>query len=162
MRHFASRRAMDIDGLGEKLIEQLVDRRLVRSVADLYGLRMAQLLPLERMGEKSAKKLLAAIERSRETTLERFIYALGIREVGEATARPWRGISATSSARGADEEDLQAVPDVGPVVARHVQRFFASAANRRSLRRCRRRGALARARHAAAEGTSPWRGRPGW
>jgi DNA ligase (NAD+) len=129
--HFASRRAMDIDGLGERLIEQLVDRRLVSSVADLYGLRMAQLLPLERMGEKSAKKLLAAIERSRETTLERFIYALGIREVGEATAtslaRHFRDLAALA---GASEEDLQAVPDVGPVVARHVQRFFASAANR--------------------------------
>src|SRR5690606_5676423 len=86
LRHFVSRRAMDIDGLGEKLIDQLVDRELVHDPADLYALDVPTLAGLERMGEKSAEKLYAAIARSRETTLARFLYALGIPEVGEATA----------------------------------------------------------------------------
>ncbi|GAB3277235.1 NAD-dependent DNA ligase LigA [Parahaliea aestuarii] len=125
LRHFVSRRAMDIDGLGDKLIEQLVDQQLIDNAAGLYRLQRDQLVGLERMGEKSADKLLQALEKSRHTTLERFIFALGIREVGEATARnlarhfgSWEALSAAS------EEKLLEVPDVGPVVADHLRQFF--------------------------------------
>ncbi len=125
LRHFASRRAMDIDGLGDKLIEQLVDRELVHSVADLYRIDAATLAGLERMGEKSAANLVAAIDQSRATTLPRFLYALGIREVGEATAaalaQHFRSLEALAAA---DEEALQQVTDVGPVVAHFVREFF--------------------------------------
>ena len=125
--HFASRRAMDIDGLGDKLIEQLVDRGLVRSVADLYHLKQEELCALERMGEKSAQKLLAAIDGSRRTTLARFLFALGIREVGEATAAALAThLGSLEAIAAADEETLMAIPDVGPVVAAHVRGFFAS------------------------------------
>ncbi len=127
IRHFASRRAMDIDGLGDKLVEQLVDEGLVRNVAGLYQLQREQLLGLERMGEKSADNLLAALDTSRNTTLPRFIFALGIREVGEATALSlachfgnWEALAAAS------EERLLAVSDVGPVVADHLRQFFDS------------------------------------
>lgn len=123
--HFASRRAMDIDGLGDKLIEQLVDRQILQSVADLYRLDRDTLIGLERMGEKSADNLLAAIEASKETTLERFIFSLGIREVGEATARnlaqhfgSWEALAAAS------EEAFLEVSDIGPVVADHLRQFF--------------------------------------
>lgn len=131
IRHFASRRAMDIEGLGEKLVEQLVDRGLVSSPADLYRLDRETLAGLERMGPKSAQNLVDALSKSRETTLARFLFALGIREVGEATAQAladrYPEIGALAAA---DEEALQQVPDVGPVVARHVATFFRQAHNR--------------------------------
>ncbi len=128
LRHFAARRAMDIDGLGDKLIEQLVDRGLVRNVADLYHLTQEQLCALERMGEKSAQKLLGAIEKSRQTTLPRFLFALGIREVGEATAVSLANhLGSLEAIAAADEDTLMAIPDVGPVVAAHVWGFFTSA-----------------------------------
>jgi DNA ligase (NAD+) len=134
--HFASRRAMDIDGLGERVIEQLVERGLLHSVADIYSLNEAQLLPLERMGEKSAARLLAAIDASRETTLPRFLFALGIREVGEATAAALASeFTDLERLMDADEERLLAVPDVGPVVADHLRRFFDSEGNRAVIRR---------------------------
>ncbi|MAC33459.1 MAG: DNA ligase (NAD(+)) LigA [Haliea sp.] len=130
IRHFVSRRAMDIDGLGEKLVEQLVDRELVATVADLYRLPREAWLSLERMGEKSVDNLLAALEASKDTTLPRFIFALGIREVGEATANnlashfgSWEALAA------ADEEALLEVPDVGPVVADHLRQFLDSRDN---------------------------------
>ncbi len=127
IRHFVSRRAMDVDGLGDKLIEQLVDRELVHNVADLYRLDRATLLTLERMGEKSADNLLDALQKSRETTLERFVYALGIREVGEATARNLaRHFGSWERLSSAGEDELLAVPDVGPVVADHLLQFFAT------------------------------------
>jgi DNA ligase (NAD+) len=129
--HFASRRAMDIDGLGEKLVDQLVEAGLVRTPADLYRLTSAQLAELERMGEKSATNLVAAIDRSRRTTLARFVFALGIRNVGEATARDlaaaFGGIEALMSA---DLQQLQQVPDVGPIVAQSIVDFFAEPHNR--------------------------------
>lgn len=125
IRHFASRRAMDIEGLGEKLVGQLVDRGLIKSPADIYSLDLATLAGLERMGEKSARNLLDAIQASKQPGLARFLYALGIREVGEATAlalaRYFGGIEGLQQA---DEAQLQQVPDVGPVVAAHVYRFF--------------------------------------
>ena len=131
LRHFVGRRALDIDGLGAKLIEQLVDRGLVRSVADLFTLDAATLGALQRMGEKSAAKLLAALAASRDTTLARFVFALGIREVGEATAEALAGhFGALEAIAAADREALEAVADVGPVVAEHVRQFFASPRNR--------------------------------
>lgn len=127
IKHFASRRAMDIEGLGDKLVEQLVDQKMVENVAGLYHLDKGRLLTLERMGEKSADNLLAAIEKSKATTLPRFIFALGIREVGEATARnlaqhfgSWEALVAAS------EDTLLDVADVGPVVADHLRQFFDS------------------------------------
>ena len=127
IRHFASRRAMDIDGLGDKLVEQLVDRGLVHNVADLYRLEREQLVALERMGGKSADNLLAALESSKRTTLARFIYALGIREVGETTAGNLaRYFGNWQALASAPEEDLQQIEDVGPVVARHLRQFFSS------------------------------------
>lgn len=125
LRHYASRKAMDIDGLGEKLIEMLVDKGLLHSLVDIYRLEHADLAGLERMGDKSASNLLAAIERSKTTTFARFIYALGIREVGEATARNLaQAFPSLSTLEEADEAALQAVPDIGEVVARHIQVFF--------------------------------------
>ncbi len=129
--HFCSRRAMDIEGLGERLAEQLVERGLVRTVADLYRLDAERLAGLERMGERSAANLVAAIDRSRRTTLARLLYALGIREVGEATAAALaERFGSLEALRAADEEALLAVPDVGPVVAREVRAFFAEERNR--------------------------------
>ena len=123
--HFSSRRAMDIDGLGEKLIRQLVEKKYVDNVADLYHLEQEQLAGMERMAEKSAANVLAAIEKSKNTTLERFIYALGIREVGEATALALANhFGSLELVRNATAEELEKVPDVGPVVARHIRLFF--------------------------------------
>ncbi|MDE2252193.1 MAG: NAD-dependent DNA ligase LigA [Gammaproteobacteria bacterium] len=131
LRHFASRRALDIEGLGEKLIDQLVDRGLVANPADFYGLSPGQLAGLERMGEKSAANVLAALERSKRTTLPRFLHALGIRDVGEATAAALAAHFGTLDAlRHASAEQILEVPDVGPVIAAHVHEFFASPANR--------------------------------
>lgn len=125
IRHFASRLAMDIEGLGEKLIEQLVDQKLVKSVADLYALTQKQLAELERMGDKSAENLIAAIEKSKHTTLPRFLYSLGIREVGEATALNLaKHFSDLEPLLIASEEDLMQVQDVGPVAAHSVYDFF--------------------------------------
>jgi DNA ligase (NAD+) len=130
IKHFASRRAMDITGLGDKLIEQLVDEGLVSNVAELYALSEEKLLQLDRMGEKSAENVLAALEASKRTTLPRFIFALGIREVGEATALNLaRHFGDWSALAMAAEADLQAVEDVGPVVAEHLLQFFASNSN---------------------------------
>ena len=129
--HFVSRRAMDIDGLGDKLIAQLVDSERVATAVDLYHLRAADLLGLERMGEKSADNVIKAIDASRQTTLARFIYALGITQVGEVTARALAShFSRLEALMTASDDDLLAVPDVGPVVSESIQRFFAQAHNR--------------------------------
>jgi DNA ligase (NAD+) len=128
--HFASRRAMDIQGLGDKLVDQLVERDWIKSPADLFALRAAQLATLERFGEKSAQKLETAIETAKHTSLPRFLYALGIRDVGEATALALAQYFATLDAlRAATAEDVQQVPDVGPVVARNVAAYFGDAEN---------------------------------
>jgi DNA ligase (NAD+) len=129
--HFASRRAMNIEGLGEKLIDQLVDSGLVGNVADLYRLQREQLVGLERMGELSADNLLRELERSKRPDLERLLFALGIREVGEVTARSLaRHFVELPALIRADEEALIEVSDVGPVVAAHVRAFFREAHNR--------------------------------
>jgi DNA ligase (NAD+) len=129
--HFASRRAMDIEGLGDKLVEQLVDKGLVATPADLYGLSQEQVAGLERMAEKSAANLIAAIETSRGRTLARFVFALGIRHVGEQTAKDLaRYFGALDALMNADEYALLAVPDVGPVVAASIVAFFREPHNR--------------------------------
>ncbi len=133
--HFASRRALDIEGLGDKLVEQLVDQKLVdqnlvHTPADLYKLDLATLVNLDRMGEKSAYNLLGAIEHSKQTTLARFIYALGIRNVGETTAKELaRHFGMLDNFIAADEARLQQVPDVGPIVAQSITTFFAEPHN---------------------------------
>ncbi|TGD75202.1 NAD-dependent DNA ligase LigA [Mangrovimicrobium sediminis] len=125
IKHFASRRAMDIEGLGDKLVEQLVDAGMLETVADIYKLEREPLVALERMGEKSADNLLEALERSKSTTLPRFIFALGIREVGEATALGLaRHFGDFDKLAAASEEKLLEVEDVGPVVADHLRQFF--------------------------------------
>lgn len=125
LKHFASRKAMDIDGLGDKLIEQLVDKQWLQSPADLYRLSARELAYLPRMGEKSAENIVAAITASKQTTLPRFLYALGIREVGEATALNLAQHFLTLSAlQQADMTALEQVPDVGHVVASHIYQFF--------------------------------------
>ena len=125
IRHFASRRAMNIEGLGSKLIDQLVERDIVKTPADLYRLTAEQLAELERLGEKSAQKLVAAIEKSKSTTYARFLYGLGIGNVGEATASALANeFGSLEELLGADEERLQQVPDIGPIVATAIHAFF--------------------------------------
>ncbi len=134
--HFASRHALDIDGLGEKLVTQLVERELVQTVADLFSLTREQLIGLDRMGEKSADNLLASLGRSRDTTLPRFLYALGISQVGEVTAAQLAAhYGELAPLMEADEESLQAVPDVGPVVAQSTCHFFRQPHNREVIER---------------------------
>ncbi len=126
IKHYVSRKAMDVDGLGEKLVEQLVDGGHITSVADLYDLQLEKLSAMDRMGEKSASNLLNALEQSKQTTLARFIYSLGIREVGEATARNLsQAFGDIGPLMTADADQLQMVNDVGPIVARFIVDFFA-------------------------------------
>jgi DNA ligase (NAD+) len=139
--HFASRRAMDIEGLGDKLVEQLVDADIVRTPADLYKLGVAALAALERMADKSAANVVAAIDASRRTTLARFIFALGIRHVGEATAKDLaRHFGNLEALEGADEAELLEVHDVGPVLAQSIHQFFAEAHNREVIAQLRAAG----------------------
>ena len=131
LRHFASRHAMDIEGLGEKLIDQLVDGERVRTPADIYRLQQADLVALDRMADKSAANVIAAIDRSRDATLARFIFALGIRHVGEATARDLAAhFGSLASLMAASEVELLEVRDVGPVLAESIRDFFAEPHNR--------------------------------
>jgi DNA ligase (NAD+) len=136
--HFAQRRAMDIEGLGEKLVDQLVEGQVIRTVADLYRLGLVGLTSLERMGEKSAQNLLAALEQSKHTTLPRFLYGLGIRHVGEATAKDLaRHFGGLDAIMEAGVEQLLEVPDVGPVVAESIHTFFQQAHNREVVEQLR-------------------------
>ncbi|WP_374759964.1 NAD-dependent DNA ligase LigA [Acidithiobacillus thiooxidans] len=139
--HFASRKAMDIRGLGEKLITQLVDRELVKTVADIYSLNEDVLCGLERMARKSAQNLLAEIAASRQTQLWRFLYALGIRQVGETTAKSLaEHFGDIDPLMAADEAQLQNIPDVGPIVAESVQHFFAQSHNQEVITALRTAG----------------------
>jgi DNA ligase (NAD+) len=141
LRHFASRRAMDIDGLGERLVEQLVESNRVTTPADLYTLTLDELAALERMGPKSAANLVAALERSKRTTLPRFLYALGIRDVGEATALALaEHFGDLEPLQQASFDEIQQVRDVGPVVAAHVREFFDEARNRKVIEQLRAAG----------------------
>jgi DNA ligase (NAD+) len=134
--HFASRGAMDIDGMGEKIVDQLVDKQLVKDPSDLYHLTQEQLARLDRMAEKSAANLVASIDRSRVTTLPRLLHALGIRHVGEASAAALsRHFGSLESIMDASEADLMKVEDVGPAVAQSLRAFFTDKANRRVVKR---------------------------
>ncbi len=136
LKHFASRTAMDIEGLGTKLIEQLVDAGRLKQPADLYTLTAEELANLERMGEKSAENVVAALEKSKDTELERFLFALGIREVGRATAKALaQHFGDLPAISAADAEALEAVPDVGPIVAGRILQFFAEPQNAAQVQR---------------------------
>ncbi len=125
IKHFASRKALDIDGLGDKLVDQLVEAGLIDDIADLYSLRVDQVAGLERMGNKSAENLINALEKSRRPSFARFLFALGIREVGEATAATLAAnFDSIETLEQADSEALQQLPDIGPVVAQHIETFF--------------------------------------
>lgn len=138
IKHFASRKAMDIDGLGDKLVDVLVEKDWVKSPADLYRLSKAELATLPRMAAKSAENLKNAITATRETTLARFLYALGIREVGEATAKALaRHFKTFDAVQSASSEQLQEVPDVGTVVAEHIVRFFRESHNENVVKELR-------------------------
>ena len=151
--HFASRGAMDIEGLGVKLIEQLVGAGLVKTPADFYRLRVADLMPLERMAEKSAQNVIDAIERSKHTTLPRFVYALGIRNVGETVAELLaEHFDSVEALLGADEEELSAIHGVGDVIAREIRAWASVAANRGVVERLLEAGVtFARAPRAASQ-----------
>ena len=141
LKHFVSRRAMDIDGLGAKVIEQLVAMDRIKTPADLYGLDVEELAAMERMGEKSAQNLVNAIEKSKNTTLARFLFGLGIREVGEATAANLAGhFGSLQGIVDASDEQLLEVPDVGPVVAKRIRTFLDESHNRDVIERLREAG----------------------
>ena len=138
IKHFASRKALNIDGLGDKMVEQLFDAGLIRHVDDLYSLDVEAVAALERMGKKSAENLIAALESSKSTTLERFIYALGIRNAGEGTAKGLaRYFGSLEAIQAANEETLKLVPDIGVIVAANVAQFFAEAHNRDTIQHLR-------------------------
>ncbi len=130
IKHFVSRRAMDIEGLGSKLVDQLVDAGTISTVADIYSLEVSQLSGLERLAEKSAQNLMSAISKSKQTTLPKFLFALGVPQIGETTAAQLAThLGDLESIRAAGEEDLQNVPDIGPIVAHNVVEFFAQPHN---------------------------------
>ncbi len=138
IKHFASRKALNIDGLGDKMVEQLFDAGLIRHVDDLYSLDVEAVAALERMGKKSAENLIAALESSKSTTLERFIYGLGIRNAGEGTAKGLaRYFGSLEAIQAANEETLKLVPDIGVIVAANVAQFFAEAHNRDTIQHLR-------------------------
>lgn len=130
IKHFASRKAMDVDGLGDKLVEQMVDLEMIHNAADLFGLELEQIAGLDRMAEKSAQNLIEALETSKQTTLPRFLFALGIREVGEATGQALAShFGDLDIIMKADQDSLEQVEDVGPVVAFNINHFFSQEDN---------------------------------
>jgi len=136
--HFAQRRAVEIEGLGDKLVEQLVDAQVIRNLPDLYRLGLSALASLERMADKSAQNILDALEKSKNTTLQRFLFGLGIRHVGEATAKELaRHFGALDAVMDASEEALLQVNDVGPIVAKSIRTFFDQAHNREVVEQLR-------------------------
>jgi DNA ligase (NAD+) len=139
--HFAQRRALDVEGLGEKLVDQLVDGDVVHTPADLYKLGLAKLAALERMADKSAQNVVDAIEKSKHTTLARFIYGLGIRQVGESTAKDLaKHFGALDALMEADQTQLSLVPDVGPIVTASILEFFRQPHNREVVEQLRAAG----------------------
>ena len=141
LKHFVSRRALDVDGMGEKIIDQLVEKEYIQTPADLFTLTAGKLTGLDRMGPKSAQNVVNALEKAKQTTFARFLYALGIREVGEATAAGLANFFGTLEAlEAASTEELQKVPDVGVVVANHVFNFFAEASNREVIQQLLKEG----------------------
>lgn len=141
IKHFNSRRAMDIDGVGDKLVDQLVDKGLIRDAADQYSLTVDQLASLERMAKKSAENVVNALQKSKTTSLARFIYALGIRDVGEATAQNLaQHYADLESVMKAGEESLQEVQDIGPIVAHHIVSFFKQKHNKDVIKKLLKAG----------------------
>jgi DNA ligase (NAD+) len=160
LRHFAGRRALDIQGLGVELIDQLVDQNLVKTPADLYRLTATQLAELERMAEKSAAKVIAAIEKSKQTTLPRFLYALGIPNVGEATALGLaQHFGRLAALRTANVEEIEEVPDVGPVIAASIHRFLHDRRHREVVDALLAAGVRWPAIERKAAGASPFAGK---
>ena len=154
--HFASRRAMDVEGLGDKLVDQLVDSGLIRSLPELYTLGLAKLCALDRMGEKSAQNLVAGLAKSRQTTLARFLYALGIRQVGETTAKDLaKHFGALDRLMDASVEQLLGVNDVGPVVAQSIHTFFNQPHNREVVEQLRAAGIAWAEGEGAADSSAP-------
>ena len=154
--HFASRRAMDVEGLGDKLVDQLVDSGLIRSLPELYTLGLAKLCALDRMGEKSAQNLVAGLAKSRQTTLARFLYALGIRQVGETTAKDLaKHFGALDRLMDASVEQLLGVNDVGPVVAQSIHTFFNQPHNREVVEQLRAAGIAWAEIEGAADSSAP-------
>jgi DNA ligase (NAD+) len=134
IKHFVARRAMDIDGLGDKIVEMLVDLKLVENVADLYTLEYEDIIALEGFAEKSARNLLESIAASRATELPRLIFALGIPQVGETTATQLaHHFGRLEALRSADASELQSIPDIGPIVAESIVEFFANPTNQRVI-----------------------------
>jgi len=130
IKHFVSRKALDVDGLGDKLVELMVDKGLIKTPADLFHLNKQDLIQLERMGEKLALNVLESIEKSKHTSLDKFIYALGIREVGEATALTLATqLKSIETLKDSDTEQLEQLPDIGPIVAKRITSFFAEEHN---------------------------------
>jgi DNA ligase (NAD+) len=157
--HFAQRRALDIEGLGDKLVEQLVDSQMVKTLPDLYYLKADSLSQMERMAEKSALNLVAAFEASKSTTLPRFLFGLGIRHVGEATAKELaRHFGTLSVIMEADEETLLQVSDVGPVVAKSIHTFFQQTHNREVIAALRESGIHWTEEKAGRDGPQPFAG----
>ncbi len=135
IKHFAGRTAMDIEGLGSRIVDQLVDNDIVSTPADIFSLTQKQIAALERMAEKSAGNLVEAVEKSKSTTLAHFLYALGIREVGEATAQNLANhFGKLEPIQHASQEQLEEVPDIGPIVAAHIVGFFKQARNRKVIK----------------------------
>jgi len=158
--HFAQRRALDVEGLGDKLVEQLVDGGVVKTLPDLYRLGLVSLAALERMGEKSAQNLLAGLEKSKKTTLPRFLYGLGIRHVGESTARDLaRHFGKLAAVMDASVEHLLEVPDVGPIVAESVHTFFEQPHNREVVEQLRACGLTWEESEPAAQAPKPLSGK---
>ncbi|NEX59780.1 NAD-dependent DNA ligase LigA [Noviherbaspirillum galbum] len=158
--HFVSRRAMDIEGLGEQLVDQLVDRQVITTAADLYKLGLSALSELDRMAEKSAQNVLKALEKSKSTSLPRFIYALGIRHVGEATAKELaKHFGSLDRFLDASEEALLEVPDIGPVVARSITAFLADPLNRELVEQLRAAGVHWQEHEPAAAAPKPFAGK---
>jgi DNA ligase (NAD+) len=141
LQHFVSRQAMDIDGLGKKLVVQLVENNLVNNPADIYDLTHEQWAGLERMGDKSADNVIQSIEKSKATTFARFLYALGIREVGESTANILaKEFVSLEKLKLASEHELQQIPDIGPVAAKHIVNFFQQSHNLEVIQRLKTAG----------------------
>ncbi|WP_245931906.1 NAD-dependent DNA ligase LigA [Marinomonas aquiplantarum] len=162
LKHFVSRKAMDIDGLGDKLIEQLVDQKLVKTPVDIFRLvdQKTTLLAMERMGQKSVDNLLASIEAAKQTQFNRFIYALGIREVGEATARALTNyFTELEALMNADQDALVEVEDVGPIVAQHVRLFFEQEVNRSTIQGLLEAGVVWQTKQAINQGDLPLAGK---
>jgi DNA ligase (NAD+) len=158
--HFAQRRAMDIEGLGDKLVDQLVEGNVIKTLPDLYRLGLSGLIALERMGEKSAQNLLENLEKSKHTTLQRFLYALGIRHVGEATAKDLaRHFGKLDAIMEASVKQLLEVPDVGPVVAESIHTFFAQPHNREVAEQLRACGVTWEESEPAARAPKPLSGK---